>query len=86
MNIGKKAGLAATILGGLIIFVGLVILGIFLVKYLWAWTIPDLFPGAVKQGLIAKSLSWFAAFKVSVFIAVFGAIAHSGNQNSEKCG
>ncbi len=48
------------------------VLALFLVKVLWAWTIPDLFPGAVAQGLIAKNLTWFTAFKVAIFMGVFG--------------
>jgi len=51
---------------------------------LWAWTIPDLFPGAVQQGLIAKNLSWFAALKVAIFVGVFGGLsagARSGHSD-----
>ena len=40
------------------LFVGLLLLGLLLIKLMWAWTIPDLFPGAVEQGLVADSLSW----------------------------
>jgi hypothetical protein len=46
-----------------------------LVKLLWAWTIPDLFPGAVQQGLIAGSIGWLAALKVAIFAAVLAALA-----------
>ena len=46
-----------------------------LVKLLWAWTIPDIFPGAVSQGLIAGSISWFTAFKIAVFVAVLAGLA-----------
>ena len=41
-----------------------------LIKLLWAWTIPDLFPGAVEQGLVADSISWFTSFKIAIFVAV----------------
>ena len=34
-----------------------VVIVLLLVKLLWAWTIPDLFPGAVSQGLVAESIS-----------------------------
>lgn len=54
-----------------------VVLSLFLVKWVWAWTIPDLFPGAVEQGLVAKTISWFTAFKVAVFIGVLGAFARA---------
>ena len=34
-----------------------VVVMLLVVKLLWAWTIPDLFPGAVQQGLIAARIS-----------------------------
>jgi hypothetical protein len=46
---------------------------IFLVKWLWAWTIPDLFPGAVEQGLVAGAISWGTSVKIAIFIAVLSA-------------
>lgn len=46
-----------------------------LVKLLWAWTIPDIFPGAVSQGLIVGSISWYTAFKIAVFVAVLAGLA-----------
>lgn len=66
----KKSFLAVIVPGILSLVVGAFILSLFLVKILWAWTVPDLFPGAVEQGLIAKSISWFTAFKVAIFVAV----------------
>ena len=51
------------------------VLALLLVKLLWAWTIPDLFPGAVEQGLVAASITWLAAFKVAIFMAVLGGLA-----------
>ncbi|RLG29131.1 hypothetical protein DRO03_08015 [Methanosarcinales archaeon] len=46
-----------------------------MVKLLWAWTIPDIFPGAVSEGLIAGSISWYTAFKIAVFVAVLAGLA-----------
>lgn len=46
-----------------------------LVKLLWAWTIPDIFPGAVSQGLITGSISWYTALKIAVFVAVLAGLA-----------
>jgi hypothetical protein len=43
-------------------------------KVLWAWTVPDLFPGAVEQGIIAGSISWLAALKIAIFAAVLAGI------------
>ncbi len=45
------------------------------VKLLWAWTIPDLFPGGVQQGLVAAQISWYTAFKVALFVAVLAGLA-----------
>ncbi len=44
------------------------ILGFLMIKLLWGWTVPDLFPGAVKDNLVAANISWFAALKLSVFM------------------
>ena len=62
----KKAwwvAIAPGILGAIVLF-------LLVVKLLWAWTIPDLFPGAVEQGLITPSVSWLTAFKVAIFFGV----------------
>ena len=45
-----------------------IIIGFLAIKLLWAWTVPDLFPGAVEQGLVAAHISWFSALKLSVFM------------------
>jgi len=60
MNISKLFGLIT--LG-----LGIVALSFFVIKLLWAWTIPALFPGALAQGLIAAEISWLTSFKLSVF-------------------
>ena len=52
-----------------------VVVMLLVVKLLWAWTIPDLFPGAVEQGLIAAKISWWTAFKVAIFVAVLAGLA-----------
>ena len=75
MNISKLFGLIA--LG-----LGIVALSFFLIKFLWAWTIPDLFPGAVEQGLVAAEISWLTSFKLAIFFAILtGASKGSSNNN-----
>ena len=69
-----KKWLAAIIPGMLGLIVVAFLVSLFLVKILWAWTVPDLFPGAVKQGLIAKEISWLAAFKIAIFIGVLSGL------------
>jgi hypothetical protein len=39
-------------------------------KLVWAWVVPDLFPGAVAQGLITADLTWLATVKLAVLVAV----------------
>ena len=58
-----------------IIFVGV----FFLIKFMWAWVMPDLFPGAVESGLIASEISWFTAFKLALFVAFLQGIRASKN-------
>lgn len=43
---------------------------VIIIKLLWGWTIPEIFPGAVAQGLIEAHISWVTAYKIAFFIAV----------------
>jgi hypothetical protein len=67
--------IAGGIIGAIVLGFVVLIIALFLVKALWAWTVPDLFPGAVEQGLIAATISWYTAFKVAIFMAVLAGIA-----------
>ena len=60
----------------MLIVVGVFVLGILMIKLIWMWTIPDLFPGAVAQGLVAGRISWFAALKLSILVTVLAAITN----------
>lgn len=79
----RKAWYLAIIPGGLALMFGLFVLALLVVKLLWAWVIPDLFPGAVDQGLIAKSISWYTALKVAIVIALLGS-AIGGHSSCTK--
>ena len=68
----KSKKLLKIIPGILALVIGIMILAFFIIKWLWAWTIPDLFPGAVEQGLIAKEISYFTSFKLALFFATLG--------------
>ena len=59
---------------------GVVALSFFVIKLLWAWTIPDLFPGAVKEGLVAAEISWLTSFKLALF---FGILTGAVKANSK---
>jgi uncharacterized protein YqhQ len=48
------------------------VISVVLFKVVWAWVVPDLFPGAVAQGLISADLTWLAAVKLAVLVAVLG--------------
>ena len=42
----------------------------FIFTMAWILIIPDLFPGAVEQGLVARSISWWTSFKLAVFLCL----------------
>ena len=46
------------------------VLSMVVFKFVWAWVVPDLFPGAVAEGLISANLTWLAALKLAVLVAV----------------
>ena len=79
----RKSWWIAVIPGALGVIVGLFILALLLLKILWGWAIPDLFPGAVEQGLVARSISWYTALKMAIFVAVLGGVA--GLSKSHEC-
>lgn len=67
VDIGNRvAGVTITIVS---MAVALAI-GVILIKVLWVWTIPDLFPAAVDQGLISTELSWLDALKLVGIVAI----------------
>jgi hypothetical protein len=71
----KKSWLVGLIPAVLAIAVGVCVVALLLIKVLWSWTVPDLFPGAVAQGLVAKDIGWLTAFKLALFVAVVAGIA-----------
>ncbi|MFC1454781.1 hypothetical protein ACFLQI_01690 [Candidatus Undinarchaeota archaeon] len=71
---------------------GIIALGIvffvvflFIVKILWAWTIPDLFPGAVANGLLVGELTWLMAFKVTLFVHIGLGLGYAHSCQSSCC-
>lgn len=68
--------------GILALVVGAFVLTLFMVKILWGWTVPGIFPGAVEQGLVARSISWFTAFKIAIFVAVLAGFRSSHTEKS----
>jgi len=70
----RKAYMIAIVPGVLAVIALVLVLTLFLIKLVWAWTIPDIFPGAVKEGLVARDIPWYTAFKLAVTIAVLAGI------------
>ncbi len=66
----KKIWLVGLVPGCLLVGALAFVVVLLLVKVLWAWTVPDLFPGAVQQGLVAAKISWLSSFKLALFAAV----------------
>ena len=46
------------------------VIGTILFKLLWSWTIPEIFPVAVEQGLILGDITWLAAMKITGLVAI----------------
>ena len=71
----KKKKLFVVLPSLIALVLGVIAVMFLLIKLMWAWTVPDLFPGAVEQGLVAAEISWLTSFKLAVFFAMLtGAI------------
>ena len=66
--------------GAILLGAGVVFIVFLLIKLVWAWTIPDLFPGAVEQGLVAREISWYTSLKLAIFIGVVSSFARRGGR------
>lgn len=69
----SKPRVAAMVAGGIAVAAVVFFVFLLLVKALWSWTVPDLFPGAVEQGLVAGSISWWTAAKLALLAAILAA-------------
>ena len=76
--------LRGCLLTALLITVLVFFIGIFVIKLMWMWTVPDLFPGAVEQGLIAREIGWWTAIKLSIVMSLFAGLV-GGQARKEKC-
>jgi hypothetical protein len=64
-EVEKKVGTAILVAVAVTFVISVVVF-----KFVWAWVVPDLFPGAVAQGLINADLTWFATLKLAVLLAM----------------
>lgn len=65
-----KSKVATFVIGGIAATIIVFLIGLILIKALWSWTVPELFPGAVEQGLVAGTISWSTAAKLALLAAV----------------
>ena len=78
----NKSKLFAIIPGIIALVIGFIAIAFFIIKLLWAWTIPELFPGAVEQGLVAAEISWFTSFKLALFFGILSGASAKFRSNS----
>ena len=76
-----KSKLFKIIPGAIALILGIAAVMFFVIKLLWAWTIPDLFPGAVEQGLIAAEISWLTSFKLALFLGIVRGITVNNSKS-----
>jgi hypothetical protein len=83
MGTGKVVGIIA---GLLAVVAFAFVISLLLIKVIWAWTVPDLFPKAVEQGLVARDISWLTAIKLALFIAILSGCAKGARVNYKRGG
>ena len=47
----------------------LFVISLIVFRFVWGWVVPDLFPGAIAEGLVVEDLTWLTAFKLAVLVA-----------------
>ena len=80
----NKSKLFAIIPGIIALVIGFIAIAFLIIKLLWAWTIPELFPGAVEQGLVAAEISWFTSFKLALFFGILSGASAKFRSNSSS--
>ena len=78
----NKSKLVKIIPGIIALVLGVAAIMFFVIKLLWAWTVPDLFPVAVEQGLVAAEISWLTSFKLALFIGLINGARISSSKNN----
>jgi hypothetical protein len=79
----NKKWLIAVIPGSIIMIALVVVIALLLIKVLWTWIIPDLFPAAVVLGLVARTISWYTAFKIAIVIGLLSGVFKAGKEHHE---
>ena len=78
----NKSKLFKIIPGIIALVLGVATIMFFVIKLLWSWTVPDLFPGAVEQGLVAAQISWLTSFKLALFIGLINGARISNSKSN----
>ena len=78
----RKSQLLTLVAGGAA--VGSVLFAMLVIKFLWAWIIGDLFPGAVSTGLVKGSITWLIAFKLTVCLGVALALIRAATRRGRR--
>ena len=78
----NKSKLFKIIPGIIALVLGVAAIMFFVIKLLWSWTVPDLFPGAVEQGLVAAQISWLTSFKLALFIGLINGARISNSKSN----
>lgn len=78
----KKLWFIALIPGMLALVAVVIVITLLVVKLMWAWVVPDVFPGAVATGLIAREISWLTAFKIALVVGILTGFGRGGSRKS----
>lgn len=80
----KKGWLVAVIPGALALAAIVVVFMLFVIKFMWSWVVPDLFPGAVATGMVAGQITWFTAFKVALVVGILTGFGRAGGGHKDS--
>ena len=53
------------------------VVAVVILKFVWAWVVPDIFPGAVEEELVVGELTWLTTVKLAILVAVLSGIYHA---------
>jgi hypothetical protein len=65
-----KTSIAFFSLAGVAVMFMVFVAVLFMIRFMWGWVVPDLFPGAVAQGLVASAIGWGTSIKIALVFAV----------------
>jgi hypothetical protein len=67
----------------IVLIVIVVVFGVFGSMLVWNWVVPDVFSGAVKQGLLPASLTFWQSFKLSILTMTFLGLNRLGSSQKD---